>query len=166
MYSCWNGDNKHIAVAYIIDKQGNIYECFNPEYWSYHIGGKSTTQDNKNWIGIELVNEGILTRLPVGSKIIYKWTFGEYLGKVHQTKFIWRGSYFFASYPEEQIIAAAYLCRQLCIDFNIPKDVIIDLNYSPTHIAHSGIISHCNVRPDKSDIDPAFNFDLFLRSLN
>ena len=165
VYNCWNGDNKHIAVPYIIDKQGIIYETFNPAYWSYHIGGKSTSQDNKNWIGIELVNEGILTRVPVGSKIVYNWTFGEYKGKVFQNKLLWRGSYFFASYTDEQIIATAYLCWKLCRDFGIPNNVIPNLNYSPANINTMGILAHCNLRPDKSDISPAFDFNLFLEKL-
>ena len=134
-----------------------------PKYWAYHLG--LTTSDNvpcnQKSIGIELVNEGILTRQSVGKDIIYKWTYGNYSEKVFQNPTLWRGSYFYAEYTEAQIIAAALLCKKLCADFGIPKNVLGNFDYSKSNFNYNGIIGHCNVRADKSDISPAFNYDLF-----
>ncbi len=157
-----------VGVPFIIDKFGNILCLFNPKHWAYHLG--LTTADNlacnKKSIGIELVNEGILSRESVGKDVVYQWTFGKFFGKVKQLPELWRGSYFFADYRVEQIIAVAELCKKLCADFGIPKNVLGTFDYSKDYHNYNGIIGHCNVRSDKSDISPAFNYELFKEVLN
>jgi len=155
-----------IAVAYTIDKLGNVLCLFNPKHWAYHIGKGSTSQHNRQSIGIEIINEGILTRESVGKDVQYNWTFGKFYGKVYKHSKLWRGSYFFAEYNEAQIIATAELCRQLCKDFNIPMNVMQTMEYDKSNFSYKGIVSHHNLRPDKSDVSPAFDFHKFVEVLN
>jgi len=50
-----------VATAYVVGRDGKIYQLFDPKYWSYHLGQKDY---NNNWnndrrsIGIEIVNIG------------------------------------------------------------------------------------------------------------
>ena len=55
-----NIDAKHIGTAYIIDRDGTIYEVFPPECWAYHLGLKTTQAVDKRSIGIEIASEGAL----------------------------------------------------------------------------------------------------------
>lgn len=53
---------EHVATAFIIDRDGTIYEVFDPHYWAHHLGLKvpQNTQCNKQSIGAELASEGAL----------------------------------------------------------------------------------------------------------
>lgn len=157
-----------IGVAFVIDKLGNVICLFDPKYWAYHLGLKASNNVtcNQKSIGIELVNEGILTRQSIGKNVEYKWTYGDYSGKVFQNPTCWRGSYFYADYNAAQIFATAELCKKLCADFGIPKNVLGNFEFSKTNLDYNGIIGHCNVRADKSDISPAFDYQSFYKILN
>jgi len=58
----WNSNEPQIATPYIIDGQdATIYECYSPDYWSYHLGIKGTKgRLDKASIGIELCAYGPL----------------------------------------------------------------------------------------------------------
>lgn len=163
--SWFMSQNGKIATAYVIDKKGDILQLFDSSHSAYHIGKGSNKKDNCESIGIEIVNEGILTQHSIGSKIQYKWCFGDYNGQVYRHSKIWRGSFFFAEYTEEQIISAAMLCNELCREYNIPKNINTSFEYSNKYFEWEGILSHHNLRADKSDVSPAFNFTLFENAL-
>jgi N-acetyl-anhydromuramyl-L-alanine amidase AmpD len=158
----WKQTIERVAVPFIIDKTGKIYQLFKPKHWAYHLGHGTTAADNKPSIGIEIVNEGPLW---IEGKSV-KWLDNKqpYAGEIVHADF--RGFKAFAAYTDEQIIACAELCDMLCREFNIPKDVVTDFAYDKKHLLHHGIISHHNVRKDKSDVHPGFNFELFKVVLN
>ncbi len=157
VYEWWCNDGKKVATAYVVDKDGTIYEYFDPKYWSYHLGGKATKNNNIYSIGIEIANEGALTK--AGDE--YFWFNGKnkYYGDVYEQE--WRGIKYWASYPSKQVMAVCELVNYLCQKFNIPKQVFnkYDFNFDLLN-NYRGIISHCNVRQDKTDISVAFNLDL------
>jgi N-acetyl-anhydromuramyl-L-alanine amidase AmpD len=149
---------KRIAVAYIIDPHGLIYELFNPNFWACHIGSGSTPKHNQASIGIELVNEGAL-KLKDGK---YYWEFGVYKGEVYESDAHWREYKYFAKYPEEQILACAWLVKKLCKDFNIPAEVLTNYCYKREYLDdYYGVLSHHNLRSDKSDVSLAFDLKRF-----
>jgi len=156
-----NGKSK-VATAFVIDKDGTIYQLFDPKYWAWHIGKSSTQKHNQQSIGIELANEGLLTQHIVGTQKRYFWFDGkhQYKGGVIKLPIMWRGSYFFAPYTAAQFRATVELVEYLCKEFNIPKEVICDYEYNKAHFDHKGIVSHHNLRPDKSDVSPAFRLEL------
>ena len=154
---------ERVATAFVIGKGGSILELFDPKHWAYHIGKGSTSQHNKQSIGIEIVNEGLLTKTDNG----FMWFDGKhkYNGEVYEHNTAWRGSKYFAKYTDDQIISAGMLCGELCRIFNIPKRVMLGFNYAPENLQYNGIVSHHNLRPDKSDVSPAFDFNTFTRAL-
>ena len=51
--------DQHVSVPYVIARNGTIFQLFNPEHWSYHLGRGSVggnTAQSKVTIGIELSN--------------------------------------------------------------------------------------------------------------
>jgi len=161
----WRQDGIHVATAYIVDKDGTIYETFNPKYWSYHLGLKGTGgKIDKKSIGIEIVNEGWLTK----KDSTFYWFDGAaiYRGPVHELENEWRDQIYFAAYTPEQIKSTAILTKILAYNMNIPFNFIGNLSYD-RNLAYNftGILSHCNVRKDKTDISPAFPMLEFIENV-
>jgi len=156
----WKQTPERVAVPFVVDKDGTIYQIYDSIYWAYHIGKGSTTQQNKQSIGIEIVNEGILVQKTIGKDRRFFWLDGkqEYLGKVFENSSLWRGSRFFASYTSSQYEAVRELLIELRKEFNIPRKVITNYEYNKSYFDFNGIVSHHNLRADKSDISIAFDF--------
>ena len=154
----WKDDNgkSRVAAAFIVEKNGSVYQLFDPSYWAYHIGKGSKASDNKRSIAIEIVNEGILTKQ--GNN--YYWNDGTILfnGEVYTHPEQWRGGRYFAAYTKEQYKAVSGLLTMLCTRFNIPRDIITSYLFAKEYFHHHGVVSHHNLRSDKSDVSVAFEF--------
>lgn len=163
-YNWWKLTAEHIAAAYIIEKDGTIYECFNPAFWAWHIGKGSTKQHNMQSIAIELVNEGWL----INKNGSYYWCDGRFKYDGNQIiRNNYRGQMYWPSYTGNQMDAVTQLTAYLCREFNIPPMVHTKHNYAPELLnSFKGIYSHCNVRKDKTDISPAFDLNAFQNGLN
>src|SRR5213082_1851366 len=59
-FDYWRTDPQHIGTAYIVERDGTIFEVFPPECWAYHLGLKTTSSVDKRSIGIEIAYEGAL----------------------------------------------------------------------------------------------------------
>lgn len=61
-FDYWQSTPDRVATAYIVERDGTVYEVFDPHYWAWHLGLKtaSNTQANKQSIGIEMASEGAL----------------------------------------------------------------------------------------------------------
>jgi len=168
--SWWKKDGIHVAVSYIIDKDGGIYELFDPSFWSYHLGPPTLAYDNKTAIGIEIVNEGQLYKRSDGN---YYWWINKdnplgkvkYNGNVFDNNIEWRGYRYWASYTNEQINSVILLLKHLTQTLNINSDVITTYEYDKSLLNFNGIISHHNVRKDKTDVSPALNLSFIQSSL-
>lgn len=154
-----------ICVAYIIDKNGEIYEFFNPIYWAYSLGVQDPnyTKGHFEWesIAIEHVNEGPLT---YDGTNYYWWPNNwstPYYGPTINYSF--RGFNYFPTFPQEQLQSSFALVNAICTDFNIPKQIPppekvleYDLAFYDTF---EGISSHQNYRASgKWDIGPAYDW--------
>ena len=155
-----------IATAYVIALDGTILQLFDPvDGWAYHTGLYG--QGDKNVIGIEIVNAGPLVKKTVKNLLNgkdeekYFWLDGKYefTGKVFDNGKVWRGiSQYWAAYTDTQIQAVGELTAWLCDRFDIPKKVLSDLAFKAEYCNWKGIIAHCNIRKDKSDVSCAFDF--------
>lgn len=156
-----------VAVAYVVDKNGDVFELFNPNNWAYHIGGDSTAKDNQNSIGIELVNEGQLFKRDDGS--FYWWIDKDhpegrykYKGDVFELEEEWRDEKYFAVYTKEQIGALYELVESLFQRFpHIKRRNMNHFNVDKSLHTWGGVVMHCNLREDKTDLSPAFNIENF-----
>ena len=96
-FNWWQQTSEPVGTAYIIDKDGAIYETFNPKYWYYHLG-LGVSKYEKQSIGIELVNESWLTKRDNGN---YYWLDNKarYRGQVIENE--WKGHKYASIYYAE-----------------------------------------------------------------
>jgi len=160
----WLSTPDHIATAFVIERDGTVYQMFDPMYWAHHVGAKDPRNLalNKRSIGIELASEGGLTKVNdklycygiVSQRTEFKQPFVD-LGCV------WRGYQYFDAYSDEQIESTIVLINFLCTEFNIPKTVFstTPYDYKTSNLDLSGICGHSHLRADKSDVHPLFPWD-------
>lgn len=154
-----------IAVPYVIEKDGTIYKLFEPEYWAWHIGKGSNTKHNAHSIAIELVNEGVLYKRDNGE---FYWWIDEknpqgkyrYKDKTTELKESYRGYKYFANYTDEQIEALLVLLGELMDKFKIEPQFSNTFEYDEKFRNFNGIVMHCNLRSDKTDLSPAFDLKI------
>jgi N-acetyl-anhydromuramyl-L-alanine amidase AmpD len=157
----WKSQPARIGTAYVVDKDGTIYEAFSPEHWAHHLGIKGPTNIplNRRSIGIEIVNEGPLT-IKSGN---LRWNFSDdkpgtpYAGAYVRTP-VWRGFDLWATYTDAQYEAVRDLVAQLCQDFSLPPTCITHRNFDANAPNKATVYAHYHVRTDKSDLSPAFDF--------
>ncbi len=158
----WNQTPDHVGVAYVIDRDGTIFETFDDTRWGYHLGVKG--DDNymeKHSIGIEIVAAGDLEKigddfyffplkpLRTQRKLIPA-------SDVITLKKEWRGSKYYQKYTDEQIAALAELIPYLIAKHKMPIEKIAKnwMDYQPEILKEHtpGIWSHTSVREDKNDV--------------
>lgn len=156
---------QHVSVPYVVARDGTVYELFNPDFWSYHLGiGKTFSNKERSGrtLGIEISNIGPLTLKEDGllydiyNKAYCKATDTQYYDKVD-----FRGFHYFASYTDAQYAAIKDLTLQLTTKYKIPYQFIEPekrFEFLPS-VPKTGIVTHANYRADKSDLAPNFKFD-------
>jgi N-acetylmuramoyl-L-alanine amidase len=144
----WASNPEHIATPYVIDRDGTIYECFDPKFWAYHLGVKGNSDIEKTSIGIEICSYG-------GLKNDKTYT-GKVIPKEKQSKVTFRGYDYWEAYTPEQIAALKVLLPYLLDRFNITAQVDRKdfWEYKNPSSLLPGIYSHTTVRKDKIDIFP------------
>lgn len=170
-FEYWLSSRQRIGTAYIIERDGTVFEVFPPECWAHHIGSIATRSGHRiparphsidrRSIGIELASEGPLMERECvegsGNPSAF-YAFGgkqKFDGLVWRTAEPWRGCEFFASYTEPQFVAAVWLVRDLCERFGIPPVTPRDpLSCNPAFATWKGVLGHAHLRPDKTDPQP------------
>lgn len=146
-----------VSVSYVVDRQGHIYQLFDPKYWSYHLGGSAVGGNSvlsKQSVGIEISNYGPLKK--DGSSFIdaYKNTYTTHPDDVYTIP-AYRGYSYFAKMTDIQIDAVCYLIKYLCSTQSIPdtfKDNMgTTFKTAKEATAFKGICCHTDVRTDKFD---------------
>lgn len=161
-FDTWNNATGHVATPYIIDRDGAIYELFDPACWAFHLGiADSGGVHDMRSIGIEIANVGPLKPGADGMTLTW-WTGSAYKGPSRALDQPWRGFSHFADFPAAQVNSVAALVAQLCAQFGIPKRLPpaekqfqCDLGFFGSY---TGIATHSNFRMDKWDIGPAFDW--------
>ena len=153
------GSQLKVGTAYIIGRDGTVYEVFPPDAWAYQFGLKWSTAKKlkfeKRYIGIELASEGAL--IEDSGKLYCFDRVSPRTEKARDTVFDfgsdWRGYRYFDRYEGAQLDSLMELIDKLCGDFNIPRDVPDDpiSFYGDELSGFRGIIGHSMVRTDKSD---------------
>jgi N-acetyl-anhydromuramyl-L-alanine amidase AmpD len=159
----WNGDEPQIATPFVIDgNSASIYECYNPDYWSYHLGIKGTKgRLDKASIGVEVCAYG-----PLKEKDgkFYAWP-NDYSSVVVPSERIcnlerdFRGFHHYEAFTDQQVIALEVLLNFLIPKYNIKIQKSFDFtwfDYNEAVIRNTlpGLWSHTTVRKDKFDLYP------------
>lgn len=158
----WNIDEPRIATSYVISgEDGSIYECFHPDYWSFHLGVKGTNGAlDKSSIGIEICSYGPLKK--IGDKYYAwpaNWTTEIPANEVYELPKEFRGYKYFQAYTDQQMKNLESLLEYLIEEYNIPIQSSFDINWFEfnqelINKKTPGIWTHTNVRKDKLDSYP------------
>lgn len=166
-FDYWQRSSNHIATAFIIERDGTIFEVFPPECWAYHLGLKNTNGvHDKRTIGIEIASEGAL--IESAGKL---YCFDRISPRTeHTTEHFdngvkWRGFRYFDAYEEAQTASVIELVNHLCLRFQIPRRVPAKLTeFDQRYLNFQGVFGHHHVRPDKSDIHPGFDWEQLIQA--
>jgi N-acetyl-anhydromuramyl-L-alanine amidase AmpD len=155
----WNSDETRVSTSYVIDGEiGQIFECFSPDYWGFHLGVKGTNGAlDKTSIGIEICNWGPITKK--GDK------FYNYLNReinedqVYTLDKPFRGYSYFHKLTNEQLSSLEKLLEHLILNYNIPVQTNFDntwfeFNQQLIDKKTPGLWLHTSCRKDKTDFPP------------
>ncbi len=145
-----NGSYKKVS-HFSIDKNGLVYQHFNPKYYSEFLG----SGQDKIIISISLVNEGWL-------KLNDMNVFVDWLGHTYgrDCDFVergWRDKRYWSKYSDEQMDSLSKLLDHLCEEYDIPRDVIENNVYDENIDIFKGITFRSNYFKDNTDVSPAFD---------
>lgn len=162
----WITDRQMVGTAYMIDRDGTIFELFDPDGWAWQFGlpwsEAKKIAFERRFIGIEICSEGGLTesdgRLYCFDRVSPRTEFRR--ADAFDFGREYRGYRWFSRYTPAQMDSLCALIDDLCTRFGIPRRAPSPfLEHHGEAIADfEGIIGHAMVRPDKSDPipDPAF----------
>ena len=164
--SWWNQTKDHVGTAYVLDddKNGTMFEVFDPKQYAYHLGVRG--DDNhfeKHSVGIEIVSPGPVYR-EGGRFMFYPLYPNKNSGKiipndrVFEVEGGWRGHRFFHKISNAQCKSLKELLIKLVNDFGIKlQDSSKGWNLYNEKVLKDhipGIWAHSTVRKDKLDMPP------------
>lgn len=154
----YNGKYKKLP-HYVIDRDGEVFNIIPPETYSEYMDVSSY---NKNSVVICLENLGWLRKNPLSGSYV-NWIGDTFKDDIHKRK--WRGQYFWQPYTKEQIDKLIQLTVELCDKFNIPKNSI-GHNVKVDKVENfNGIVTKSNYDTESTDLNPAFDFDIFIKKI-
>lgn len=174
----WNDTAERIGTAYIVERDGTVYEVFPPEGWAWHIGVGDAALEKRS-IGIELASEGALAVRQDGEG--EWWAFGanarlgkviplQQAGRILKLSQSWRGFRWFDAYEPAQVAATVALVVSLCDRFGIPRTMPTPAECRGNADlerwrSFRGVLHHALLRHDKSDLHPVFDFERLAAAL-
>lgn len=169
----WGSTPARIGVAFVIDREGIIHQCFSSKHWAHHLGikGAKNKQLNQQSIGIELCAWGSLKRSDLKSGIVAQFTSSN--GTIVPTNEVieleqpFRGSKYYQKYTDKQLKTLQILLNYLYETYHIPNTYNSDMwDYSRSAMNGSpGIWTHVSFRKDKSDCFPQVELAEVLKKL-
>ena len=141
--------------TYSISRNGEIYEHYDPQYYSDFLDIKDS---DKQSISIILENMGSVVKF--NDDTFINWIH-ESCDKKFVVKKNWMGQHFWESFPDKQFNAVIQLTEKLCNDFNIQKKVIEFHHYHKDTNKFNGIVLRSNYIEDSTDINPLFDLVKF-----
>jgi len=144
---------------YVVDRNGNVIQLLsNNEYSKYF-----TNEDiNKGSIIISLENLGWLEKEPLNNQYV-NWIGDIYKGDVYERK--WRDYFFWHPYTIEQIENTAKLCYKIAEETSIKKEIVGHNTKINGIEKFEGITTRSNYDSEVTDVNPSFNFELFLKTI-
>jgi N-acetyl-anhydromuramyl-L-alanine amidase AmpD len=158
----WRSTPERIGTAYIVERDGTIYEVFPPECWAYHLGIKGTSALDRRSIGIEIASEGALVEH--GGQLC---CFGAqpFTGEVFDCGADFRGYKYFAAYTPAALSSVLALVDHLLSLYSIPRQTPVD-HFGADLAGYrdfQGVLAHSHLRADKTDVHPGFPWEALVR---
>ncbi|MEK6572602.1 MAG: N-acetylmuramoyl-L-alanine amidase, partial [Bacteroidota bacterium] len=164
-FEYWKTTSDIVGTAYIIERDGTIFEVFDSTAWAWQFGLKWPQEEKiafeKRFIGIEIASEGGITesngKFYCFDRISDK-TLKDPAG-IFDYGQDYRGYRYFDKYEPAQVDSLVALIDDLCTRFGIERKVppnFLDF-YGEQLKDFKGIIGHTMVRKDKSDPLPDAN---------
>lgn len=160
-----------LATAFIIGRDGRIYQLFDPKCWAWHCG-TGGSRIERHSIGIELASEGPLTladdgRLYAFERVTPKTLHSDPQAEPGQSFDAgpdgFRGHRYFDQYSFAQIASCTALVDWLCHACGVPRRTPSDhFGYQKQNLLFEGVIGHHQIRADKSDVHPGFLWDMLV----
>lgn len=147
-----NGKYKKTS-AFTIDKDGSIYQHYDPKYYSDFTG---VEQDKCN-ISIILVNGGWLKLNEMN--VYVDWLGHIYSRSTEVFEKNWRGYKYWFNYTEEQLNSLKNLINSLCEQFGIENKVVDHNVYDENIDIFKGITFRSNYSRLLTDVSPAFKIE-------
>ncbi len=161
-FQWWESSQGRIATAYIVERDGTIYEVFDPREWAFHLGIAGTNGAiDKRSIGIEIACEGGL--LKHSDSVLYAFDKisdrCRFKGDAYDHGKKWRSYQHYAAYTAPQLESVTHLVDHLCGTFAIPRKTPRDHDaYSKGLYSFTGVVGHHHLRKDKTDLHPGFDW--------
>ena len=162
----WKKDGQNVGTAFIVDRDGTIYQAFDAKGWAFQFGLKwgdpARTTFEKRFIGIEIASEGGL--IESGGNLYCFNTVSARTLKKREETFDYGKPYrdyrYFDKYEQAQIDSVVELVNYLCDTFAVERKIPSGYkNYCGEKLKDfKGVIGHVNVRDDKSDPLPDDSF--------
>jgi hypothetical protein len=150
------------GTAYVVDRDGTVFEAFQPDAWAYQFGlawpQATRLAFERRFVGIELASEGALIErdgsLYCFDRVSPRTTKPKAEAFDHGRAY--RGHRWFDRYEDAQLTAVGLLVDQLCARFGIPRRFPDPpfAYYGDALAGFEGVIGHAMVRRDKSDPAP------------
>jgi hypothetical protein len=165
-FEYWKSNREMVGTAYIIDRDGSVYEVFDPSCWAWQFGLRwpddKKVAFEKRFIGIEIASEGGMKEVGQYCYCFDRVCESTKREKAHLFNYIgmYRGYQFFDSYDDRQTTSVITLVNELCQRFDIPRAAPTDtLAYYGDRLSDfRGVLGHANLRWDKSDPNPDRDF--------
>lgn len=173
-FDWWLADPRRVGTAFIIERDGTVFEVFPPEGWAGHLACHDLTLEQAS-IGIELASEGGLVERDGAL-----WAFDgknrlggtdDLLERGRVVRFVggYRGFEYFDAYEPAQMAAAIALTLELCDRFGLrralTRDALAPSGDPRPFVGYQGVLHHACVRPDKSDLHPGFDYRALAEAL-
>lgn len=161
----WNSTPQRVGTAQIIDRDGSIWECFDPSMWAFHLGieGDDNWQE-KHSINIELVSGGPLRYIDKEFRFYPLWPNKTHYKVIPEDEVYaftkpWRGFEFWHKYTDDQLESLKWLIGKNTLNFPtlvIDNDIdsIFEFNQKVLDQHIGGIWTHGTVNKHKNDPFP------------
>ena len=150
-----NGQYEDIP-HFIVTKLGHIYKILDPKYSSVTFG---IPELDKRQIKIAVENLGWLNKNTITGY------YSNWIGDPYRSDpFVrsWRDKFYWDRYSETQMESIVNLCSMLCDEYNIKTRVIPSHGFIENADKFEGILCKSNFSNIYTDINPSFNFKIFL----
>jgi N-acetyl-anhydromuramyl-L-alanine amidase AmpD len=144
---------------YIVSREGHILNLLKDEVVPNNFNDNIV---NASSIVICLENLGWLEKEPLKNSYI-NWIGNIYNGKVFERK--WRDFFIWQPYTDIQIDKTVELVKEICEKNQIPLKFVGHNTKISSPKSYTGVLTRSNYDVNKTDLSPAFDFDLFSKKL-